>query len=372
MQINDHKSNWWLADIGDYLKVLANGVVMLQPIIALAITFPLDLKKQIFLASLYNLVKFTSPAFIFGIVFTVTRKSDSQNKLNLKSYSKTQWDNNFFPTFSWTLIYLITMPNLQQHGFYHNVRTFIWQFFSGNAAPHLWYSVMMLQFLLIMPLIKWVCSFVGHNYQRLFWAVIIIGAIYFSWLLFYDHFVLNGTHTKNWYLLDRVFISFLIFGFYGGLSWNFHEELQNFLFNYWWLVVAIYLATYFWTRQVFLSSHQITNLMNDSYYRPSMAIYALAVIFLIYLICIAQKVFNMNHCLKSIHFLAFYAYRAFLANVFWDRILWKFFNFQNLAHFNIYLGVFGTWICTWILSYLSVYLIHQIWLKIHPLMKKVI
>lgn len=48
MQINDHKSNWWLADIGDYLKVLANGVVMLQPIIALAITFPLDLKKQIF------------------------------------------------------------------------------------------------------------------------------------------------------------------------------------------------------------------------------------------------------------------------------------------------------------------------------------
>ena len=52
---------------------------------------------------------------------------------------------------------------------------------------------MMLQFLLIMPLIKWVCSFVGHNYQRLFWAVIIIGAIYFSWLLFYDHFVLNGT-----------------------------------------------------------------------------------------------------------------------------------------------------------------------------------
>lgn len=47
-----------------------------------------------------------------------------------------------------------------------------------------------------------------------------------------------------------------------------------------------------------------------------MAIYALAVIFLTYLICIAQKVFNMNHWLKSIHFLAFYAYRAFLANVF--------------------------------------------------------
>lgn len=38
MQINDHKSNWWLADIGDYLKVIANGCVMLQPIIILFLT----------------------------------------------------------------------------------------------------------------------------------------------------------------------------------------------------------------------------------------------------------------------------------------------------------------------------------------------
>ena len=71
-----------IINIGDYLKVLANGVVMLQPIIALAITFPLDLKKQIFLASLYNLVKFTSPAFIFGIVFMIIMTNKTTNPFN--------------------------------------------------------------------------------------------------------------------------------------------------------------------------------------------------------------------------------------------------------------------------------------------------
>jgi hypothetical protein len=40
-QLNDQQNNWWLADIGDYLKVIANGMVMLQPIIALTIKLPL-------------------------------------------------------------------------------------------------------------------------------------------------------------------------------------------------------------------------------------------------------------------------------------------------------------------------------------------
>ena len=257
------------------------------------------------------------------------------------------------------------MPNLQQHGHFHNIATFIWQFFSDNATPHLWYSVMMLQFLLIMPGIKSVCNWVQHSYRRLLIIVISSGIIYFAWLIFYDHLILNGPEATHWYLLDRIFISFLIFGLYGGLSWNFHHEIQTFLFTYWWLIVGFYLLTYFRTRDLFLATFKLTDLTNDSYYLPSMAIYALAVILLIYLICIAQKVFNMNYWLKSIHFLAFYAYRAFLANVFWDRIFWQYFNFKQLALQNIYLAVLLLWICTWCASYLSVYVVHHLWLKIN-------
>lgn len=55
----------------------------------------------------------------------------------------------------------------------------------------------------------------------------------------------------------------------------------------------------------------------------------------------------------------------FLANIFWDRIFWQYFNFKQLALQNIYLAVLLLWICTWCASYLSVYVIHQLWLKIN-------
>lgn len=362
-KLDDQQSNWWLADIGDYLKVLANGMVMLQPIIALVVRLPLSINEQRALASLYNLAKFTSPAFIFGIVFTVIRQSDHSPRLNLSQYTREQWADNFWPTIMWTLIYLTIMPNLQQHGDYHNLSTFLWQLISGNAAPHLWYSVMMLQFLIIMPIIKWTTNYVGHNFQRFLWTFLLISVIYFGWLIFYDRYVFSGPQSNHLYLLDRFFMSFLIFGFYGGLAWNFHSEIQNWLYYKWWLVIVAYLFAYWWTRQQFFGFHDLTNLVDDTYYRPSMAIYALTVIALIYLICIVQKVYQMTRSLKAIHFLAFYAYRAFLANVFWDRIIWAI-GLKNLVHYSVMGSVLLTWIITWICSYLTVYLIHQLWLKV--------
>ena len=56
---------------GDYLKVIANGCVMLQPIIILFLTLPFGYSQQLFLASLYNLVKFTSPTFSNMVIFTM-------------------------------------------------------------------------------------------------------------------------------------------------------------------------------------------------------------------------------------------------------------------------------------------------------------
>ena len=363
-QVEVTDKGWWAADIGDYLKVIANGMVMFQPIISMAVKTNLSIEQLKVFASFYNFVKFTSPAFIFGIVFTVIRQSGNRKDLNLQVYCKDQWANNFVPTIIWTLVYLLIMPNLQQHCHYYNLASFFWQFITGNAAPHLWYSVMMLQFLIIMPIIKSVTVYVGNDLCRLGGTVIGIGIVYFSWLVFYDCFNFSGKGTSNWYLLDRCFLSFLIFGFYGGLAWNFHHQIQSLLFHYWWLVIGFYLLMYAWTRYIFISAHHLTDLLDDTYYRPSMAIYALAVIILIYLICIVQKVYRMQRCLKIIHYLAFYAYRAFLANVFWDRILWYTGGMRLTLKATPYLTVFITWLLTWLLSYLSVYLCHQLWLSL--------
>lgn len=124
------------------------------------------------------------------------------------------------------------------------------------------------------------------------------------------------------------------------------------MFKYWWLIITLFIVTYLWTRDKFLAYHQPTNLVLDIYYVTSMAIYALAVIFLIYLICVAKKSLSMGEDSKNNPFLAFYAYRAFLANFFWDQILWQQLNFKEITEKSLILGLLLIWIFTWILSYL--------------------
>ena len=61
------------ADIGDYLKVFACTAVIGQPILSLIIQGqPPHIQTN--LGSIYNLIKYTAPAFIFGILYTNIRQ----------------------------------------------------------------------------------------------------------------------------------------------------------------------------------------------------------------------------------------------------------------------------------------------------------
>lgn len=63
------------ADWGDYLKVFACTAVMLQPILSLVIKGQPS-AVQLNLGMLYDLVKYTAPAFIWGILYTTIRTHD--------------------------------------------------------------------------------------------------------------------------------------------------------------------------------------------------------------------------------------------------------------------------------------------------------
>lgn len=62
------------ADIGDYLKVFAFFAVVLQSVLAFALKTQPNHPHQIIIGLLYNLAKYTAPAFMFqqsgGLVFT--------------------------------------------------------------------------------------------------------------------------------------------------------------------------------------------------------------------------------------------------------------------------------------------------------------
>ena len=357
-----------IADIGDYLKVFACTAVMLQPIMSMILGIHQPDSVQNIFGVFYNLVKYTAPAFIFGILYTTIRTNDEQGSFCYQKHMKANWSNLFVPTIWWTLIYLLGMPWLQQVDHFHNLGTFCWQFINGNAAPHLWYNTMMLQFIILMPIFWGISCFVKQNAKRSIAVAIITFILYFTWLYFYDYYVFHGIHEHDWYLIDRIFISFFIYGVYGILAWQFRDYYDSFVTKFWWLILMVFIGCFIWTNIELQNFGHPINFNNAPYYKLSMTLYCLAVIALVSAFCLHQVRKNSQTSLKVFHFLAVYAYRAYLSNVFWNQLVWRGLNMEYHAEFHPILTLFGTWILTWILSFSSAYLLHVWWTKAKQLL----
>ncbi len=363
-------SSYDIADIGDYLKVFACTAVMSQPIMSLIINLPQSQQTQVGFGILYNLVKYTAPAFIFGILYTTIRTSDLNGHFSYFKHLQKNWSNLFVPTIWWTLIYLLGMPWLQQGNKFNSFGTFCWQFINGNAAPHLWYNTMMLQFIILMPFFWLISRYVRNNIKRGFAVAIVTLILYLSWLTFYDYYVFHGVHQNDWYLLDRVFISFFIYAVFGGLAWQFRSYFNEFITKFWWLIVVIFILCFIWTNYELSQFGYPLNFYNAPYYKPSMTFYCLAVICLIAAFCLYQVRKRQINSLKIFHFLALYAYKAYLANVFWNQLIWHGLNMQYHAKFHPFLTLFGCWLLTWILSFSSAYLLHMWWTKVKKMIAR--
>ncbi|AMV61466.1 Integral membrane protein [Pediococcus damnosus] len=356
------KTNVPAADVGDYMKVFACTAVMMQTVLSLVLKTGPNSNVQTGIGVIYNLVKYTAPAFIFGILFTTIRTNESSDLSNYGNYMSKTFSSLFVPTFWWTLVYLIFIPSVQQITHFHNVTSFLWQFVNGNAAPHLWYNTMMLQFIILMPFFWWLSRWAVKSNKKLFCVLTVTVIGYFCWLLFYDHFVFYGPQMQHWYLLDRIFISFIIYGILGALAWKKHVQLENWLRKFWWLAAIVFVLSFVWTNSELKSFGHPVNLANAIYYKPSMTIYALAVIGLI----AALAFMNIRHhsdVLNPMHFLATYAYRAYLSNVFWLQIIWHLFG-HNLSNVHPVWSIVSCYILTWILAFASAYLLHIGWFSI--------
>lgn len=363
-------SSYDIADIGDYLKVFACTAVMSQPIMSIIINMPQSQQTQVGFGILYNLVKYTAPAFIFGILYTTIRTSDLNGHFSYFKHLQKNWSNLFVPTIWWTLIYLLGMPWLQQGNKFNSFGTFCWQFINGNAAPHLWYNTMMLQFIILMPFFWLISRYVRNNIKRGFAVAIVTLIFYLSWLTFYDYYVFHGVHQNDWYLLDRVFISFFIYAVFGVLAWQFRSYFNQFITKFWWLIVVIFILCFIWTNYELSQFGYPVNFYNAPYYKPSMTFYCLAVICLIAAFCLYQVRKRQINSLRIFHFLAIYAYRAYLANVFWNQLVWRGLNMQYHAKFHPFLTLFGCWLLTWILSFSSAYLLHMWWTKVKKMIAR--
>lgn len=93
-----------------------------------------------------------------------------------------------------------------------------------------------------------------------------------------------------------------------------------------------------------------------------MTIYALTVISLVAALAI-HHINNHSKALPVFHFLATYAYRAYLSNVFWLQTIWRL-GGKNLPEINPILAIIICYLLTWVLSFTSAYTFHVAWSKI--------
>lgn len=350
------------ADIGDYLKLGACTAVMAQSLIGLVLTTQPTTQVQIGLGILYNLVKFTAPAFIFGILYTTMRVTLPQSQLTYGHYLRQQWHALFIPTIWWTLIYLVLLPNLQQRQAYHNLFGFLWQFINGNAAPHLWYNTMMLQFIVLMPLFWYLATWCQQSWQR--GMSLLLATVLFAsgWLWFYDQQVFYGPHMQDWYLFDRLFVSFLLYAVLGVLAWQYRYFVNHYLPRIWWAFIGLFGLSFYWINRELLVFGQPLKLVNAPYYKPSMTIYALAVIGLLTIVALFQIKQHLP-ITTWVHRFAQFAYKAYLANVFWAQLLWVSFG-RALTIQHPWLGLGVCYLLTWLLAFASAFSLHGLWQKI--------
>lgn len=357
-----------VADIGDYLKLGACTAVMSQPIMSYALTTNPSIGAQTGIGVMYNLVKYTAPAFIFGILYTTTRTTINNSELTYGQYLKNMWHALFVPTIWWTFIYLLVMPQMQQVNRYHNLGSFIWHFVNGNAAPHLWYNTMMLQFIILMPLFWAIGRWCGQHTKRGIIIACTTIAIAALWLWFYDTQVFTGPHVRDWYLFDRLFISFFIYGVFGMLAWQYRSHFNSFIMKWWPAIAVIFIATFGWINHELFSYGFPINLGNAPYYKPSMTLYDLAAIGLFSALCLYQVKAQLPFT-NFVHKFAGFAYKAYLSNVFWSECLWLLFG-RNLTSANTWVGILLLYVLTWCISFASAFGLHAIWSRIKPMIIK--
>lgn len=349
-------------DWGDFLKTCAVLCVMLQTVLSFVMKIGPSSFAQWQIAEIYAAVKFTAPAFICGILYTTIRILPHNTWRDYPHYMANQWHALYLPTILWTLAYLIIYPQLQQHRHFHSVRGFLLKLINGNAAPHLWYSTMMLQFIALMPFFWALAHWMGAQRGR-GWLALALSAIFeFGWFLVYDTQVFHGPEFHSLYWFDRIFPSFIYYGVLGVSLWVYHKSVAK------WLPRLLPLIFVGWLYLWLLLAHQLRswgepiNFANLPYYHPVVMVYnSLGIL----MICGIAEILIRNSSIlaRGAHWIAVYAFRSFLPHAFWLETLWLLLgnHVHQMRTETLLIFLYPT---TVVLAFLSAYFFHVLRLVI--------
>ncbi|WP_339790088.1 acyltransferase [Paenibacillus sp. FSL R7-0313] len=335
----------------EIIKAVAVTAVMMQLILSVLLKqFP-DVSHRIEIGMLYNLAKFSAPAFIFAILYDVAQLRDVK-------YGHYVWHKAkeiIGPYLFWTTVYILTV----NAGGYEQVGDVVQAFLLGTAAPHLWYTVMMFQYHLLIPLVTALALLMIRNRKKaaVAWVVSII--VYAILILLYDRYVLLDLLHPDLVYTDRIFAMYGLFALLGMGTSIYKEVCLVWLDKMKWALLPIGVLLFIWVnRELFAYGFEDMNLLKSSYLKPSMVLFNMALILLLY--AGATGLIRMNvRFLPAFRWIAKYAFRAYLASYFaLNLTIWMMGSYVKEMPLGI--SIVFLLICTAILAFTMVYYIEKL------------
>ncbi len=278
------------------------------------------LEQSLIMGMLFNLAKFSAPAFIFIVGFHLIRQYTKRIVYTAYIYEKTT--HLLAPYFFWSIVYLFTTNQVvtMQNG--------IKSLFLGTAAPHLWYVIMMFQIHLMFPLLCGVFHWFqirAHNQQDLYKYMIVFASIYFLLMWYSSHYIFNGEVLTQSTILHYTDRSFFFYSFYfvmGGIAAVALRAFRLFVIKHMPLITILFFILFLFINYELFSFYGVNSihLTVSTYLKPSMFLYIVCEILILYMLSI-MIVQRRGVLYKTLRFIGNYTYGSYLAHFFFLQII---------------------------------------------------
>ncbi|HEK9101255.1 acyltransferase [Bacillus pfraonensis] len=280
------------------------------------------LEQSLIIGMLFNLAKFSAPAFIFIVGFHLIRQYTKQ--LVYKEYIYEKTAHLLAPYLFWSIIYLFTTTESV------TVQSGIKNLLLGTAALHLWYVIMMFQIHLLFPLL---CTLFywfqkrTHNQHDIYKYMTAFSIIYFLLMWYSSHYIFNGERLTSSAILHYTDRSFLFYSFYfvmGGIAAVALPAWRLFVMKHMPLITILFFILFLFINYELFSFYGVDSihLTVSTYLKPSMFLYIVCEILILYALSI-MIVQRRGALYKTLRFIGSYTYGAYLAHFFFLQLITK-------------------------------------------------
>ncbi|MCW9132859.1 acyltransferase [Bacillus paramycoides] len=292
------------------------------------------LEQSLIMGMLFNLAKFSAPAFIFIVGFHLIRQYTKQLVYTEYIYEKAS--HLLIPYFFWSILYLFTTNEIV------TMQSGIKSLLLGTAAPHLWYVIMMFQIHLLFPLL---CTLFywfqkrTENKKDIYKYMTIFACLYFLLMWYSSHYIFNGEKLTNSTILHYTDRSFFFYSFYfvmGGIAAVALKTWRLFVMKHIPLVTILFFVLFLFINYELFSFYGANSihLTVSTYLKPSMFLYIVCEIIILYVLSITI-VQRRGFLYKALRFIGNYTYGAYLAHFFFLQLCTKFLSLFALQENTI-------------------------------------